>query len=294
MIIAAIDIGTNSTRLLIGELAAKGGLKILEQGLITTRIGQDPGGKGELGVEGMARTLGALQEFAKSIKSYPVAIVKVVATSAVRDASNKEQFLQRVKSELGWDVEVLSGIREAGLSYLGVARALQLPINPLVIDVGGGSTEAVWLQQGQVYPFSVNAGAVRMTEGDYNRKEIYHILEPLLNQVRKFKPGVVIGVGGTITTLAAIDQQLTVYNPEKIHGYSIPAYRVSQILQDLSGMNLQQRQRVPGLQPQRADVILAGVTIVEIILLALELEAIIASESDILAGLIYDTVQTSL
>lgn len=294
MIIAAIDIGTNSTRLLVGEIEVKNGLKILERGLITTRIGQGPGSNGKLSDKGMERTLRALQEFAKVIKSYPVEMVKVVATSAVRDAGNRDQFLQMVKGDLGWDVEVLPGSREAWLSYLGVTRALFLPVNSLVIDVGGGSTEAIWLQEGEVHTFSVNAGAVRMTDGGYNRKEIHHILEPLLDLVWKIKPKTAIGVGGTVTTLAAIDQQLTIYNPEKIHGYNLPAYRVSQILQDLSGMDLQKRLGIPGLQPQRADVIIAGVTIVDIILLTLNMKTLIASESDILAGLIFDAIETSL
>lgn len=293
MIIAAIDIGTNSTRLLIGEIEVNSGLEILERGLITTRIGQGPGSNGGLSAEGMERTLRALQEFEKVIKNYPVELVKIVATSAVRDAGNRDQFLQMVKGHLGWNVEVLPGSREAWLSYLGVTRSLSLPANPLVIDVGGGSTEAVWLQEGQVHTLSVNAGAVRMTDGGYNRKEIYQTLVPLLDLVRKSKPGIAIGVGGTVTTLAAIDQQLTVYNPEKIHGYNLPAYRVSQILQDLVGMDLQQRLGIPGLQPQRADVIIAGITIVDIILTALNIKTLVASESDILAGLIFDTIETS-
>lgn len=292
MLLAAIDIGTNSTRLLMIDFEGNE-LKTIERDLVTTRIGEGVSGTGLLGEEGMKRTLQALCKFKKVIDGYGEVRLMVAATSAVRDAKNRDEFIQRVSSELNWELRVLTGREEACLSYAGVTQGLELPPNPLVIDVGGGSTEFIWQEQGAIRVVSVNAGAVRMTEKEHSRDEIKEILKPALVEICKSGPGVVIGVGGTVTTLAAIDQQLTVYNSELVHGYTLTSVKVRSILEKLESLDIEARKIVPGLQPERADIILKGIVIVDEILSGVNASGLIASEYDILHGMIFDLLNQS-
>lgn len=287
--VAAIDIGTNSTRLLVAEYTGDR-LNRIETGLVTTRLGKGMA-SGKLQAETMLNTAGAVGMFYRKAMDLGAEAVVAAATSAVRDASNKADFLELVKERTGLAVKVLSGEEEAALSYRGVISGLPFEHgSTLVIDIGGGSTEFIWLQGDRLNLASVNAGAVRLTAAGADEAATYDILRPTLEQVKRSCPERIVGVGGTITTLAAIDQQLAHYDPDRVHGYSLSALSVGRILKMLGDMEVGERRKVPGLQPERADIIVAGVTIVKIIMESLGLERMVVSECDILYGLALEEV----
>ncbi len=287
--VASIDIGTNSTRLLVADYNG-GELIRIETGLATTRLGKGMAG-GKLLPETMLGTADAVGLFYQKALDLGAEAVVAAATSAVRDASNKMDFLELVKKRTGLTVRVLSGEEEAALSYRGVLSGLRVdPGATLVIDIGGGSTEFIWMRGSRLNLVSVNAGAVRLTAAGADEAGTYKILRPALEEVKRSAPECLVGVGGTITTLAAIDQRLALYDPELVHGYGLDAESVSRILKMLQGLEVEERKKVPGLQPERADIIVTGVRIVRIIMEHLGLARMVVSECDILYGLALEMV----
>ena len=288
--VAAIDIGTNSTRLLVAEYTSEG-LKRIETGLITTRLGKGMA-DGVLLQETMLSTADAVGLFYQKAINLGVESVVAAATSAVRDASNGTEFLELVKKRTGLAVRVLSGEEEAALSYRGVLSGLQVePGTTVVVDIGGGSTEFIWMQGERLNLVSVNAGAVRLTAAGADEAMTGDLLRPTLEEVKRSSFECLVGVGGTVTTLAAIDQQLAVYDSKRVHGYSLSAISVNRILKMLNGMDIEERRKVPGLRPERADIIIAGVNIIKSILDSLGLARMIVSECDILYGLALEEVK---
>lgn len=289
MRIAVVDIGTNSVRLLISQVNS-GEISPIETGLITTRLGEGIGRK-RLLKRSIKRTVEALFVFRQRIVELGVEKVIVVATSAVRDAANRSEFLAEVKNYLGWDVRVLSGIEEAALSYQGAVGGLKCDDNnSIVIDIGGGSTEFIWSQNRGLNFVSLQLGAVRMTENQNGLEDIRKLMAETLAEINNQGLTQLIGVGGTMTTLAAIDQELGKYNPEKVHGYFLTRNRVLDILHRLEQMSLEQRKAVAGLQPQRADIIVAGVRIVVAALEGVNTKGVTVSETDIMYGLLYQAL----
>ncbi|MDD3652687.1 MAG: Ppx/GppA phosphatase family protein [Desulfotomaculaceae bacterium] len=285
--IAAIDIGTNSTRLLVADVSG-GNIKTLGTRLSHTRLGEGISG-GVLLPVAMERTLEAIGSFLKTALLMGVKRVVAAATSAVRDAENRDIFLGLARERFGLDVKVLSCEEEASLSYRGVLSGLPLdPLTTVVVDVGGGSTELIWNNRGRLECLSVSAGALRTTESGVGECQIAAIFEPALSIVREGQVGYLAGVGGTITTLAAVDQGLTVYDPVRIHGYRLTASAVQRVLTKLKHLSIEDRKKLPGLQPERADIIVAGSDIVKTVLDGLRLKHMLVSECDILSGLILE------
>ncbi len=288
--IAAIDIGTNSTRLLVAE-GAGGVIKRIETGLSTTRLGEGIAG-GLLLREAMERTVQAVSMFKQTALNLGAEKVVAAATSAVRDASNQSEFVELVKKRAELQLRVLSGEEEAALSYSGVLAGLVAPPHAaVVLDIGGGSTELTWQQAGRLRLVSVNAGAVRMTETGAGEAEISVLLRPVLEEIKRVSLTNLVGVGGTVTTLAAIDQRLSVYDPERVHGYCLSAGSVDRILNMLKDMDIKERRKVPGLQPERADIIVAGVLILKAVLSGLGQSWMYVSECDMLYGLLLEEVE---
>ncbi|MCK8824901.1 Ppx/GppA phosphatase family protein [Fuchsiella alkaliacetigena] len=291
---AAIDIGTNSTRLLIGELNKTGKITPLASELQITRLGAKVDQTGRLNQASIQRTIEALAKYKSLLEQYQVREVRVVATSAARDVSNQAEFINKVKERTGLKVEIITGTEEARLSYLGVIKSLSelLATDNLVLDIGGGSTEFIFGSSQRIEDkFSLNVGAVRMTEQSKVISEREKLIKKtLLPQIRKLtgKVKALFGVGGTITTLAAIERQLVTYDPQKVHGYLLKLTTIERIFSDLAAKTIEERKEVIGLQPKRADIIVAGVQILLLIMEVLELTEIIVSEADILEGIIYD------
>lgn len=286
---AAVDIGTNSVRLLI----VKPSNRLLNTELRTLRmcrLGEGMTSGEGLQSQAVARTVRALQEFIALLETYGVHQVRTVATSAVREAPNAAFFVDQVRSQTGLEVDVISGKEEAYLSYLGACRALPEMRRSVVIDIGGGSTEFAFpsgeKSSETLVSHSISLGAVRLTEQPLLLSEILTELKPALEPLQAVKPASLIGVGGTITTLASVDQALPVYDPERVHGYRLSRAAVERILFFLAAQTNDKRKQVAGLQPERADIIVAGTTILWTILGYLESEQIIVSEADILDGII--------
>lgn len=254
---------------------------IEETDQIITRMGE--GAKaGFLSPEAMARTFAAVAQFAQAAGKLPIT---AFATSAVRDAGNREEFLRRISDELGIAVRVLSGTEEARLAYAGASvgvgeRALG------VTDIGGGSTEIVTGQSGRVASArSFNVGAVRLTDTGLPAADMIALTRDAVSPAREgIRPEVWRGIGGTITTLAAMDQELTPYDPARVHGYPLPLDAVRGWVRRLAGMSVQDRMGLKGIQPERGRVILAGVCVLCGVMEKLSIDAMHACVSDNLRG----------
>lgn len=286
MRLASIDIGTNSTRLL---LAVVKGEKVttVKTDLVTTRLGQGIN-DGRLLPEAMERTISAMAQFLQQIRAFGANGMIAAATSAVRDAANGQDFLKLAKEKTGLDVAVLSGEAEAAASYQGVLAGLPVSSDTtMVLDIGGGSTELVWPEQQNLQYTSSPVGAVRMTEGGHSDQEIESLLAGTLQRIKQQPAGSsLVAVGGTATTLAAMSLELEHYQPERVHGHFLSWQEIERLFLVLVAAGPEGRKKIKGLQPQRADIILAGVRIVRILLRGLNLQGMTVSETDILHGLV--------
>ncbi len=290
---AAVDIGTNSSRLLIASVENREITRELAT-LMCTRIGEGVEKNGLLGEQAMVRTMTVLQGYLALINKYPVSRMRVMATSALREAANAAFFVKRVRKEIGCQVEVISGVEEARLTYLG-ACGTSLPKGmEVVVDIGGGSTEFIYPDLSCVGGVSslkyhsLPLGAVRLTEEPRLLSEILGPMKDILLDLQKLPSLKLIGLGGTITSLAAIDQGMEVYDAERIHNYLLRREAVERIMFFLAVKNSEERKKLPGLDPGRADIIIAGTTILWAILSFLEVKEIRVSEADILEGMILD------
>ncbi|CEP66521.1 Ppx/GppA phosphatase [Moorella glycerini] len=282
---AALDIGSNSVRLLVGEVQGAS-VQPLRAALRSTRLlaGATDGWLQRAAVE---RTVAAVAELAALARDYQPRDLVCVATSAAREARNPELLQAGVAGEAGLDLIIIDGHTEARLAYQGALAGLKEPaFNPLVIDIGGGSTELSWQEEAGLQLVSVKVGAVRATETAMPRVAMETVLAPVLARARKARPGQIIGTGGTITTVAALELGLERYQPELVHGMILTAEQVKSWRRVLTAMTLVERRQLPGLQPERADIIVAGVTILEIILAGLAAGKLVVSETDLLWGLL--------
>jgi len=303
--VAAVDCGTNSLRLLIADVDREAGrLTDVSRRMEIVRLGQGVDATGRLAPEPLARTLRALEDYARTIDDACAGRVRMVATSATRDAANAAEFIRGVTRILGVPPEVLSGDEEARLSFTGATAELAgEPGAPyLVVDIGGGSTEFV-LGPGPpgaadpVAALSVDIGCVRMTErhlhgnpplpGEVSAAtaDIDAALDVVAGKVPVASACTVIGLAGSVTTVAAIALGLPGYDPARIHLARIPAGRVGQIARDLLGQSHQQRAAIPVMHPGRVDVIGAGALVLDRVLARFGFAEVVASEHDILDGM---------
>jgi exopolyphosphatase/guanosine-5'-triphosphate,3'-diphosphate pyrophosphatase len=297
MIAASIDIGTNTTRLLIAEIAPDGSYTSLVRRAVITRLGEGVSQSGLFTERAIERTEEVLRDYCQEIKELAAQKTWVVATSAAREAKNCDQFLRRLENKFGWKTQVLSGDEEARLSFLGAASVLPPETEGVVIDIGGGSTEIILGENGKMLNFcSLNIGSVRLTEAFVNSdppssnelEEISsHIREEFAEAPKELIEARVsqgVGMAGTITTLSAIKQRMEVYDTKRIHGSVLTLSDVQQIFGHLVSLPLEERKRVIGLDPKRADVIVAGTLILIELMRAFGLKEITVSERDILDG----------
>lgn len=297
--LAAIDIGTNSMRLMLCEIAGNSIVR-KEKELIITRIGKDLSKTGQITEKALRRNIDALKYFKNKAERYGAEDVLAIATSAVRDASNGEAFAEAAKSQAGVNVRIISGKEEAELGINGVMSELgNTDASVLVIDIGGGSTELILgSRDGIDYSVSIKAGAVRMTEQfitahpikdedvDKLENRLNELFKEPLEYLSRKKIDSVIAIGGTATTTAAIFHHMDIYKPEIVHNTVIDKGFVADTFKSLKSMTLQERYDVKGLQKERADVIPAGLYIMQHIMETLGRESFIASENDNLEGMI--------
>ncbi len=306
MKIGAIDIGTNSMRLLIADYV-EGEFFNRQKYINTTRIGQGVDEEGFIRKEALDRNVKALEEFVKLGRKQGCENIYVIGTSALRDSKNKAEFLEKSRDIAQIDVKIISGEEEANLGFLGVCQGIKEEGDILVIDIGGGSTEFIVGEKKNGISFlkSEDVGALRMTEkflkSDLVKEKEFKTLQDhvkntifkTLEKIKKLNIKKVVGIGGTITSLSAMAQGLAVYDMNKIHNSTLSLNKIEEMLQNLKELTVEEKKKMKGLQPKRADIITAGVGILQIIMKSLNLEEIIISEFDNLEGLICKKCQNT-
>jgi exopolyphosphatase/guanosine-5'-triphosphate,3'-diphosphate pyrophosphatase len=304
---AVVDIGTNSTRLLIADVAG-GALEELDRRSIVTRLGEGVDATGRLGEEPAERVFRALDEYARAIEQHRSEQRAAVMTSAVRDAANGAAFATAVRERYGLDARTLSGDEEARLTFLGAtaARGQEEGAALLVVDIGGGSTELVVGERGQVdFHVSTQAGVVRHTERHLHTdppalaemeelaRDVRAVYEAAVPGEVRERVGGAVAVGGTATNCAAIDlarrAEEPPFDPARIEGHELSLARLREIRDELARLPLAQRREVPGLHPDRAPTIVAGAILLAQAMEAFGLAGFEVSERDILWGVALDS-----
>ena len=302
--VAAIDCGTNSIRLLIADIE-NGQLTDVVRQMIIVRLGEGVDKTGEFSTAALERTFAAVDEYVKLIEIYKSQRIRFVATSASRDVSNREVFVNGIKARLGIEPSVISGDEEARLSFLGATADLindqNAPASPyLVVDIGGGSTEFVLGTTGPNQALSTNVGCVRMTErhlvGDpptaeqiaAATKDIDEAIDQAAKVVDLASAKSLIGLAGSVTTVAAIALGLTAYKSEIIHGSRISAAQVHKVATELLAMPREQRAKLGPMHPGRVDVIGGGALVLDRIMQKTGIGEVVVSERDILDGIARD------
>ncbi len=304
--LAAIDLGSNTVRLLVAEQNEAGELCALRRERIISRLGGSYAKDRGLDAEAMERTLEALKIFQKLLAQERVAQITVVGTGVMREARNREEFRQRIYRETGLNLRILTGAEEAQLMLKGVlwGRKEKTAQDCLLVDIGGWSTEIVWIHHNLFKHIqSVNLGAVALCEKflthdppekreeDLLNKHIIRVLNKVHTAFseRGLTPtsrATLIGTAGTITTLAAIDQKLTVYDPQKINNYPLRIERIKKIYETLVSLPARERLKIPGLEKGREDLIIAGAAIIINLMAIFHRRRLFVVDSGLLEGIL--------
>ncbi len=301
MRVAGIDCGTNSIRLLVADATDHGGLVDVHREMRVVRLGEGVDRTGSLAPQAIERTRVALADYAALIRSLGATRVRMVATSATRDASNRGDFVEMVRATLGTDPEVITGAEEARLSFTGAVAGLPgVGGTLLVADIGGGSTELV-LGSGtaatDLRSHSMDVGCVRMTERHLHDDpptttqiadtvaDIRAAVSEAARDVPITTPATFIGVAGTVTTMAAIALGLGEYDPKAIHGSVLGAEQVHAVTSRLLRMTHDERAAIPVMHPGRVDVISGGALVLRTLVEETGVESLVVSEHDILDGI---------
>jgi len=292
--VAAIDCGTNSTRLLITD-----GQRVIERLMRITRLGAGVDRSGRLDPPAIERTLSVLREYREVMDRHDVARVRITATSAARDASNREEFFSPAEDVVGRRPELLTGAEEGRLSFLGATAELDPARGPfLIADIGGGSTELAVGHDDPTGVYSMDVGCVRITEKfllhDPARPEeladaLFEVRDYLQDAVRAVPAlsdaAQMVGLAGTVTTVAAIELGLMTYDRDRIHHFWLTRDAAEDVYRTLATANRVERLGNPGLEEARADVIVGGCVVLVAILRFFELGGCLVSEADILDGM---------
>jgi exopolyphosphatase/guanosine-5'-triphosphate,3'-diphosphate pyrophosphatase len=305
--LAAIDIGSNSVRLLVAEALRGGTYRILDEEREPTRLGRSVSSQGRLDDESMDKTLQALRTFKEIAAGYQVTSLRTIATCAVREARNGPEFCRRVREEIGLEVEVIAGDREARLAFASVQNAFDLSgKNVVVADIGGGSTEIVFATGNLIESiFSTPLGAVRLTEqfalgenatlADFERME-----EEVSSCLKKrttrplFAPHFLVGCGGTFTTLAELIMATKKQSDAPVAGYKVSQAEVRHLLDRLRKMPLRARRGMAGMTPDRADIIVAGLTIIDALMKRFRVNTLVIHTRGVRDGLVREMIDEVL
>lgn len=295
--VAAVDCGTNSLRLLVAEVGPDGLTDVVRRNEFV-RLGQGVDRTGLLSPAALERASLTLQDYAREIRETGAGAVRMVATSATRDARNRDEFVDLVRRTLGVEPEVLTGSEEAALSFQGATRGLpdDLPGPYLVVDIGGGSTECVLGTDTAGAAASADIGCVRLAERHLHddpptRAQIAAVvadaeaaLDAIHEHVAWEAARTLLGLAGTVTTVAGIALDLDAYDARRLHHARIPLDDVRDVTTMLCGADRAQRAAIPVMHPGRVDVIIAGALILRTVVERVGLDAVVASETDILDG----------
>jgi len=297
--VAAIDVGTNSTRLLVAEEVGDG-FRSLDRRMTITRLGQGVGERKVLAPEALQRTLATIADYAAACGEYGVTKLRVTGTSAVRDAHNREEFFAGVRKLTGSEPELLTGEAEARATFLGTLSDLDEPGPVLVVDIGGGSTELI---SGVGVPESIvslDIGCVRMLEKHlHSDPPTTEELDALGTDVTELLQGAkamldvppgarMIGVAGTVTQLATLKAGIPLYDPDVNHHSVLSHGDVRRLARRLASLPYDKRKAVKGLEAGRVDVIVAGAAILQCVMEVFDAAEVLVSEKDILDGLVIE------
>jgi exopolyphosphatase / guanosine-5'-triphosphate,3'-diphosphate pyrophosphatase len=301
-----IDIGTNAILCLIAELKSDGGFDVIDDLAEITRLGQGVDREGRISPGAEERSLQVLRRYLERCRRCNVEEIIAVGTSALRDARNSAEVRARFKAQLGFEVRVISGEEEAACSFLAVQKGLALTGQELlVVDIGGGSTEFIrGNAAGVSQAVSINIGTVRLTEqylhSDPVRQEecekmisvIKKELARLPDQWLKDRPALtLVGIAGTFTTLSAVEKKMLRYAHAEVHGSRLTLSEIRRQVALFQSKTIEERKAIPGLEPGRADVILAGATLIERIMTAFHSERVIVSDQGVRYGLLHECLK---
>ncbi len=302
--LAGVDIGTLTCRLLIADLLPGGQLREVRSDRRILRLGEGVDQTKQLSVAAMDRVVQCLKEWREIIDASHVDAAAVVATSAVRDAENRDEFLNRVKHEAGFDVELISGEEEARRTMLGIRSGLPIGVTDvLALDIGGGSTEFI-LDRPSQKPIvqSIDIGVVRLCErllhhdppsGEEVRQACEWIergTKAAIGGMGNYQTATFVGTAGTVTSLAAMAQQLPTYEPTRIHNYMLKLDTIQELEQGLLSRRKTDRTGLPGLEKGREEVIAAGTIIIRTIMETLGISAVLVSDLGLREGVLLDLV----
>ena len=298
-VVAAVDCGTHSTRLLVARRGADGTLDTLERLMTVTRLGAGSGASGRLAPEAIRRTVEVLGRYREVMDVHGVGPVRAVTTSTARDAANRQELLDAAAAALGAPLEVLSPQDEGRLAFRGATAGLEPGQGPfLVFDIGGGSTEfAVGTAEADGV-VSVDVGCVRLTEAYLEHDPPWaselsaaiSVVQAHLEDVARDLPAareakLAVGLAGTVSTVAAVEIGLATYDRDRIHHFRLTRAAAEDVFRTLATEPLADRLRNPGLEPARADVIVGGCCALVATMRFFDLDEVLVSESDILDGL---------
>ena len=301
--VAAIDIGTNSVRLLVAEERPPG-FRDVDRRLTITRLGEGVDRNKALSEKAIARTLAAVAEFAAISGELSVDRLRVTGTSAVRDASNRSVLFDGIRRLTGREAEVLSGVDEARLSLLGARSDLAGSDPVLLVDIGGGSTELVYGDERPEVSVSLDIGCVRLFERhlasdppapeeiESLRADARGVLESVRARFEITPSTRLVGVAGTVTQLAALKAGIPVYDPDVTHHAVLSHGDVRMLARRLGSLTYEQRKQIRGLPAGRADVIVSGAEILLAVMEAFDAAEVLVSEKDILDGLVLELLMS--
>ena len=302
MRVAAIDCGTNSTRLLVAE-GVGDGFRSIDRRMTVTRLGQGVDSRRILAPEALERTLRTIADYAATCGELGVEKIRVTGTSAVRDAHNRDEFFTGVRALTGTDAELLSGEEEAAATFLGTLSDLHEAGPVLVVDIGGGSTELIVGTAAPERMVSLDVGCVRMLEKHLAsdpptdaeigalREEVMAALAGAKQQLDVPRGTRLIGVAGTVTQLATLKAGLPVYDPDVTHHFVLSHGDVRMLARRLRSLTYEQRTRIKGLEAGRADVIVGGAEILLCVMDTFDSPECLVSEKDILDGLVIQLLE---
>jgi len=302
MRIGVVDVGTNSVRLLVAD-GDQTNLADLERDLVITRLGEGVDRDRRLGGEPLRRTVAAIAGYVEKARAHHAEVIRIIATSAVRDAANRDEFKDAVKRATDLEPVLLSGDQEAQLGFLGATVDVSKQPPYLVVDIGGGSTELVRGSERAEKFISLDIGSVRLTERHINNdppaddeidavaKDADAHLEEALTALGSEVANIMIGLAGTITTVGAIALDLKTYDRDAIHHSVLARAQIAAIRERLASMTSEQRRALPAMPRGREDVIVAGVVILERAMDRFGFDECLVSESDILDGVAIDVLR---
>ncbi len=303
MILAAVDIGTNSAKYMLAETNSENGPVVLKDTVRITKLGEGLGKTGLISLPALRRTIGTVNEFVLDAKKYRADVIRIVGTMALRTASNAGEFSDMLKELTGVDPEILSGEEEAALSFLGAVSGFDLSnVNRYcTIDTGGGSTELVFAEGGEIFcKASFRTGALFLTEKFFSNKTILQEdmdkADDELNQIFSsikppFKIDMAVGIGGNVTSMASVYKRMEKYDPAEVHGTVLSEEEVGRQIREYSVKSPKERRKIPGLDQERADIILAGACIIRYAMRFAGCREIVVSDRGLRHGILFSMIR---